>query len=131
MGVLSGKSVKEVLDALSEWGRENDLNGQARQLWDILTALRGPDNGDRVVKEDTTTIIRQLALPGFRDYAIFAPPWKVNQFVDAVTKRLHRYEYAHTLAGNGGSHFAIHFVAAMYALIDAGIIKATVEEKVA
>lgn len=35
----------------------------AQQLWDILTALRGPDSGDEYLKVHTTAFIRGLAFP--------------------------------------------------------------------
>jgi hypothetical protein len=35
----------------------------SRDLWDILSALRGPDNDDVVLKNDTTAFIRTWAFP--------------------------------------------------------------------
>lgn len=35
----------------------------ARELWNILTALRGPDNGNDAIKDETTCVIRTKAFP--------------------------------------------------------------------
>lgn len=36
---------------------------EQRDLWDILSAMRGPDNDDVNLKEQTTCVIRALAFP--------------------------------------------------------------------
>lgn len=38
-------------------------SGEGRKLWDVLTALRGPDDGDVTVKAQTTEIVRSAAFP--------------------------------------------------------------------
>jgi hypothetical protein len=35
----------------------------AQELWDVLSALRGPDIGDTGIKEDSTIPIRRAAFP--------------------------------------------------------------------
>lgn len=39
------------------------INQQYHTLWDILTGLRGPDNDDRDLKDETTAKIRRAVLP--------------------------------------------------------------------
>lgn len=55
-------SAREVLEAINAWARgANPL--EVRDVWAVLTALRGPDNGDDAVKWRTTARIRGTALP--------------------------------------------------------------------
>lgn len=54
---MSKKDAKEVIHMLREAYAEMDFEEQCK-LWDILTALRGPDNGRDDVKNATTAIIR-------------------------------------------------------------------------
>jgi hypothetical protein len=44
---------------------EKMLSGQSysASLWDILSAIRGPDSRDRKTKHSTTTVIRSAAFP--------------------------------------------------------------------
>lgn len=55
------KKVRKMLDRIDAFlakpGKESE------ELWDILTALRGPDDQDNVVKEATTAVIRWQAFP--------------------------------------------------------------------
>ncbi|HWY36161.1 MAG TPA: hypothetical protein VNX68_16065 [Nitrosopumilaceae archaeon] len=41
---------------------------EGHKLWDILTALRGPDNEDRTIKDEITAVIRNKALPSCDKY---------------------------------------------------------------
>jgi hypothetical protein len=55
-------SLKEVLAGLDEWASQDFEKGKG--LWDVLTALRGPDNPkDYFLKVDTTGVIRREAMP--------------------------------------------------------------------
>ena len=52
----------DTIDGFLANGDQTD-KGPAKQLWDILTALRGPDNMDDLLKTSTTSIIRVKAFP--------------------------------------------------------------------
>lgn len=60
---LQGLSLKQVLRELDDWGaRASDV--RQRDLWAILTGLRGPDReGAWTTKMETTAIIRTKSLP--------------------------------------------------------------------
>lgn len=68
----------EILTAINIWGgqprgpyvgittrEEADNLHEARRLWRILTALRGPDNGSDDLKMVTTALIRGAVVPDF------------------------------------------------------------------
>lgn len=55
-----GASLKEALAALDKWAY---CNAQGQDLWNVLTALRGPDSFSGELKNSTTAIIRHHALP--------------------------------------------------------------------
>ena len=38
-------------------------DGESGNLWDVLSALRGPDDGDEITKKRTTLLIRAAAFP--------------------------------------------------------------------
>jgi hypothetical protein len=59
------RKVRVMLDQIDEFlsSRENGEDGSARKLWDVLTALRGPDDGDHSLKQRTTCVIRTEAFP--------------------------------------------------------------------
>jgi hypothetical protein len=59
-------SAREVLAQIDEWAYTASTQ-EAKKLWDVLTALRGPDNGDRVLKARTTAVIRQHSVPALAD----------------------------------------------------------------
>lgn len=55
-------TVSEVLDIIDTFLAEMD-HVQSKQLWNILTALRGPDDDNTDTKLKTTSPIRTAALP--------------------------------------------------------------------
>ncbi len=65
------KTAKEMLALLDNFpasigdnpDHANLPGSESRKLWAILTALRGPDDDDEVVKSRTTSIIRARVLP--------------------------------------------------------------------
>ena len=81
------RTAKEVLDALDEFFVTAD-EGEARDLWAILSALRGPDgvngNGDHTLKVNTTGIIRAVAFPRLANL------WKQGVIVIGATFTSHR-----------------------------------------
>lgn len=61
---------KKILCFLNTWANSEgayrgstDGRGAGFILWDILTGLRGPDNDDRDLKDETTAKIRRAVLP--------------------------------------------------------------------
>jgi len=54
-------NVRKMLDTIDEM-LAGDAN-EARDLWSVLTALRGPDNEDTELKWRTTAVIRAKAFP--------------------------------------------------------------------
>jgi hypothetical protein len=63
-------TAKEILDAIDGWAAAADnARGwdtwpkEPTKLWDILSAMRGPDNGDGRLKQATTAVLRGLVLP--------------------------------------------------------------------
>lgn len=55
-------SVTQVLSMLDNWC-ERTTHEQARRLWNILSALRGPDAATIQLKQQTTSLIRAASLP--------------------------------------------------------------------
>lgn len=68
------KSRRTVSGMLKEIDTFLATNPNSNKLWDILSALRGPDSDDMKVKMATTTAIRRAAFPlthkAMRDYSI-------------------------------------------------------------
>lgn len=61
---------KKILRFLNTWADSEGAyrgftkgRGDGFILWDILTGLRGPDNDDRDLKDETTAKIRRAVLP--------------------------------------------------------------------
>ena len=54
-------AVREVLQQIDELLAEGGTNAQ--QLWDVLVALRGPDDKDADTKRASTERIRAIAFP--------------------------------------------------------------------
>lgn len=61
----SKTKINDILDQIDEVLCED--HAAARKLWSILTALRGPDDGNDELKTRTTAIIRAKAFPKFAD----------------------------------------------------------------
>lgn len=54
--------VEHILEAIDVWAQDAPF-GQVQKLWYVLTALRGPDSGNTQIKQLTTAIIRNKAVP--------------------------------------------------------------------
>lgn len=100
----------EMLDHIDRFLCER-RRGDARRLWQVLTALRGPDNGDRLLKLRTTAALRSAAFPRLADKAVFFQP---AQFADAASYQ--------APAGPGSDlwHFTAHVRMAAAALRELG-----------
>jgi hypothetical protein len=55
------KTARDMLDTLDKFLATGQ--DEAKTLWDVLTALRGPDNGSDQAKEHATIPIRRAAFP--------------------------------------------------------------------
>lgn len=85
-------------------------------LWSVLTALRGPDNGGWTTKAETTGNVRKTALPKTAqavmsgEITIGADFTTIKSFVDEDKLSLH--------AETDMRHFAHHIRAAVRALLE-------------
>lgn len=70
------EATKRVLEQIDEVLATDPEAGV--ELWDVMTGLRGPDNGDYDLKAATTAVIRTAAFPragaSYFPDAVFAPP---------------------------------------------------------
>lgn len=55
------QTCREVMDILKYFVHECQDENQIKLLWDVLTALRGPDNNADAIKNATTGLIRTAA----------------------------------------------------------------------
>lgn len=55
------RSFRKMLDQIDKFLLAGD--DQALKLWNVLSALRGPDSGDYNIKESFTEVIRTAAFP--------------------------------------------------------------------
>src|SRR3990167_6582144 len=79
------KPVRKELDRIERFLLKG--NQGAKDLWNILSALRGPDDGNLGAKSTTTIPIRQMAFPklaqkGSNDNIPAAFGWPDAKFVD-------------------------------------------------
>jgi len=68
LGDSTPPSFREVLSFLDDWICASIRLGHAQdveRLWDVLTALRGPDDENSRQKEEVTVHIRRAAFPAF------------------------------------------------------------------
>ena len=56
------KTFRDILNDIDDWSVSAHFR-EVEKLWDVLTALRGPDSGDWNTKRETTVVIRAIALP--------------------------------------------------------------------
>jgi len=83
----------------------------AKRLWDILTALRGPDSGHSYIKELTTERIRYIL--GF--YATL--------FFTSSNALIYDPDLHKKIAEGEGIHFADHIAGAVQAMEDLGYLR--------
>lgn len=98
------EAIDHVVKVLNDGGRESRL------LWDVLTALRGPDNDDNSVKHRSTTHLRGAI--GLKH---------CDGFIRAVVSHGKPRRFSHADEGSSVSksvqyHFRSHFNAAVEAL---------------
>jgi hypothetical protein len=122
---LSDASVKNVLNLIVKI-----LNGpraEARQLWDVLTILRGPDNDDLDLKEKTTAALRGAIglFSNSRTGAVVSSekPFGYNFDLWNGSNDYYRLISELTKQHNAQKHFAIHYRSALITLKSLGYIK--------
>jgi hypothetical protein len=118
-------TVKQVLDLIVK-----TLNGpraESKQLWDVLTILRGPDNDDHNLKEETTAALRGAIglLSGSGTGAVVSneKPFGHNFSLWTGSTDYYRLISELTKQHNAQEHFAIHYRSALIALKSLGYIK--------
>lgn len=108
------KTARKVLDMIDSFlvSDEVDLVEKFR-LWNVLTALRGPDNSVPGLKFETTAIIRSLAFPTVASASI-----KTSTLVPAVFASPYVAPQSIRLSESGNSHFDYHVQVARQAFLD-------------
>lgn len=63
--MASPKTMKQVLAVIDKFGADTKVKSEEkRKLWDVLSALRGPDsNSESSLKGSLTCVIREHAVP--------------------------------------------------------------------
>jgi hypothetical protein len=111
--IAPNATAQEVLAALDDWGDEknNTVGGrraERRALWNVLSALRGPDaTTDYRLKQDTTTVIRRFALPRLASQVADVAPFEDEPALRALQKRL-SWDLVEHIEMPGGDHFLRH-----------------------
>ena len=105
--------IKERLDGLFHgltWS-----GGQGEVLWSIISALRGPDDNNTILKNRTTWRIRQAIAPDFFDILGYELP-------DKPLKNESSYEFLDRVRAEflkefpcAQEHFLVHYVYACWA----------------
>ena len=91
------------LDTIDGWLQEGNEN--AGKLWEVLTALRGPDSGDMIVKNATTIHIRAAAFPRTAQNHTLPAKFAIAGDEPSLNESL-----------AGGGHFASHVYFALRTL---------------
>lgn len=104
-------ALRNVLDKLDEIIVADDAT--SRELWDVLTALRGPDSGDARLKHESTVHIRQAAFPRTAEAQRNDGP-----FIEAYMTPTATFNGARLARdyNGGGYHFSSHAMKAAVAL---------------
>jgi len=68
MEIPSKTTTLEILEAINEWAI-NARSYEVHNMWNILTALRGPDSDNEALKSKTTIFIRSAVLPDLAERA--------------------------------------------------------------
>jgi hypothetical protein len=97
-------TLKEALTTIDSWVDTLDY-AAAEQLWQVLAAIRGPDDNNENVKYLTTAVIRNLALPRLAKEVYVAVNGDASSFDDS----------------DANGHFADHVRWAWGALIKNGM----------
>lgn len=102
-------TAKDILASIDKWGYHTN-RVEAKKLWLILSALRGPDVED-AGKHGTTLLIRTAALPQLADTAGYEKHYRPVADAELVT-------LAEGGGVGGGHHFRTHIRLAARALLN-------------
>ena len=107
--IRAPKTAKDVLTIINDFfilteptysGKSEDFanrTDEASKLWDILTALRGPDDTNLSLKEATTAVIRYHALP-------VCDKNGATVYKDCIGNEIARHKYESTASRHFISH---------------------------
>ena len=96
--LLRGTRARDVLKVMDRWS-EGSTFLEIRDLWDILSALRGPDEYNLDLKQETTCRIRARTVPNLAFYSdingdggeiVGWPGDHFGQHVMAAVESIHR-----------------------------------------
>jgi hypothetical protein len=107
------KRVRGILDELEKFAVYADRD-EVWDLWSILTALRGPDSGNDLLKEATTERIRRMTVPKLATRA------RANVAYEGASVEAHVEAARRAVAPN---HVYPHFQWHVHGALDAIVIK--------
>src|SRR6478752_1244455 len=108
------KTVRDALDTL-DTAMADMRHDDLQAIWDVLTALRGPDNSDPDAKGISTEYVRRDAFPKAAEAITF-----MGAFVAAEGRTPSNFSFTTLRRMAGSAHFAQHVISAMLRL---GIIE--------
>jgi hypothetical protein len=129
----SEPTVKSILDGVVAF--LNKGNDDSKMLWNVLTALRGPDNGDEKLKENTTMRLRhaiglqQTRLGAMTDDGIPVGLDKIYKPTDVHNPQYRAMDFLMANFDNRLAnvkplwHFSDHYVSALAALLELDYLK--------
>ncbi len=110
------KTAKDVLNDLDEWMVSTDFH-QRCQLWDVLSALRGPDQLEQSYdKSSTTGWIRVCAFP-----KLTAQDGSPHEIIQKPASFATKGSWPALNPSIAASHFDMHIVLAWEALRNMGL----------
>jgi hypothetical protein len=86
-----------VLDALNTWFSQAP-DAERRRLWNVLSALRGPDLPELGDKAATTAVLRLAALPALQGWGHVEVAEAVRDIPLAAAGSLHFHAHVYTAA---------------------------------
>lgn len=112
------QTAKQMIDSIVVF-LNNRTREESRQLWDVLSALRGPDSDDSHMLKDVTTARLRGAI-GLRQQS-----FAVVSYSEPIYKDVSGWDMSDSLKNshNAQHHFAKHYSNAVQALKALGYIK--------
>lgn len=113
------RTMRDVLDLIDAVLLRRDE--ESAKLWNVLTALRGPDSGDEALKLATTCHVRQAAFPRTANrsawWAAFGPDGRhyTSTYMTPIGTPL-TVPADPTVPSGGSCHFSGHVICALKAL---------------
>ncbi len=118
------KVLKEIVAIMTPDGRREDHDDYiaARQMWYILSALRGPDSEDNYLKAITTEEIRAAIGITARNHAGMLVSPGSNSLPSTVEKAIMQTQEQFRPPDTVSRHFASHYKLAVNALVKLGYL---------